>query len=183
MFIDKKQLSKTISYALRHAPWEYELELDNEGWVSINSLLFALQAEKNIWKAVSENDLEEVIKVSAKKRFEMKDEKIRALYGHSIPNKLIKEQAEPPEILYHGTSPETAKIILQEGLKPMSRQYVHLSVDTEMAKQVGLRKSKNPVILAIEAKKAYQNGDKFYIGNEHVWLADSVKAEYIKLEK
>ena len=28
-------LSKEIAYALRHAPWEYELEIDNEGWVSI----------------------------------------------------------------------------------------------------------------------------------------------------
>lgn len=27
------QLSKEISYALRHAPWEYELELDEEGFV------------------------------------------------------------------------------------------------------------------------------------------------------
>ena len=25
-----KELSKEISYALRHAPWEYELELDEE---------------------------------------------------------------------------------------------------------------------------------------------------------
>lgn len=25
------ELSKEISYALRHAPWEYELELDKQG--------------------------------------------------------------------------------------------------------------------------------------------------------
>ena len=33
------QLSKEISYALRHAPWEYELELDDNGWVSVEQLL------------------------------------------------------------------------------------------------------------------------------------------------
>ena len=27
------ELSKEISYALRHAPWEYELELDEQGFV------------------------------------------------------------------------------------------------------------------------------------------------------
>lgn len=37
-----KELSKEISYALRHAPWEYELELDEEGFVPIGQLLHAL---------------------------------------------------------------------------------------------------------------------------------------------
>ena len=27
-----EDLSKEVSYALRHAPWEYELEMDKEGW-------------------------------------------------------------------------------------------------------------------------------------------------------
>lgn len=30
-----EELSKEISYALRHAPWEYELEMDQEGWVPV----------------------------------------------------------------------------------------------------------------------------------------------------
>ena len=30
-----EKLSKEVSYALRHAPWEYELEMDEEGWVVI----------------------------------------------------------------------------------------------------------------------------------------------------
>ena len=30
--IDHRELSKTISHALRHEPWLYELELDDEGW-------------------------------------------------------------------------------------------------------------------------------------------------------
>lgn len=37
------ELSKEISYALRHAPWEYELEIDEEGWVPIAQLLDSLQ--------------------------------------------------------------------------------------------------------------------------------------------
>ena len=60
----------------------------------------------------------------------------------------------------------------------MSRQYVHLTTDTETAIKVGYRKSTNPVLLAIKAKDAYENGIKFYIGNEYVWLADSVPSEY-----
>lgn len=29
--MDYVKLSKAMSYALRHAPWEYELELDEHG--------------------------------------------------------------------------------------------------------------------------------------------------------
>ena len=51
-----EELSKEVSYALRHAPWEYELEMDEEGWVSIEQFLNALNTEgkfgillKTIW--------------------------------------------------------------------------------------------------------------------------------------
>lgn len=40
--MDYLRLSKEVSYALRHAPWKYELELDEEGWVNIDQLLFAM---------------------------------------------------------------------------------------------------------------------------------------------
>lgn len=33
------RLSKEVSYALRHAPWEYELEIDDQGWVSVAAFI------------------------------------------------------------------------------------------------------------------------------------------------
>lgn len=178
-----RQLSKTISYILRHAPWEYELELDDDGWVSIEELLAALRLDKKEWSDLSETDLMELTRDSSKQRHDIKDGKIRALYGHSTPDKLIKIPAEPPEFLYHGTLPETAAVILKEGLKPMNRQYVHLSIDVAMAKQVGNRKSGKPDILVVRANEAYRKGAVFYKGNEHVWLADYVPSIFIEQEK
>ncbi len=61
-------LSKELSYALRHAPWEYELEMDAEGRVPIDQLLNALHREEH-WKDVQEADIQEVIAKSEKKRF------------------------------------------------------------------------------------------------------------------
>ena len=49
--IDYEKLSREISYALRHAPWEYELEVDEQGWVPIERLLDALYRAKT-WKDV-----------------------------------------------------------------------------------------------------------------------------------
>lgn len=39
MTVDYQILSKTISHALRHEPWLYELELDNEGWAPTTQLI------------------------------------------------------------------------------------------------------------------------------------------------
>ena len=179
--MDYTRLSKVISHALRHEPWVYELELNEEGWVEVETLMKTLRQEREEWKNLSIQDLEEMIKKSSKKRYEITGNNIRALYGHSLPGKLLKESSPPPEILFHGTSHRAWEIIKSSGLLPMNRQYVHLSFDKETAIEVGKRKDKNPLILNIKAKKAFQEGVKFYKGNEKVWLSDYIPAEYIQV--
>ncbi len=114
-----------------------------------------------------------------KQRFEKQDGRIRAFYGHSMPDKIQKPAAQPPSVLFHGTTPEKVEIILREGLKSMNRQYVHLSSDQETAQKVGARYSRTPVILEIRAAEAHESGIAFYPGNEDVWLADAVPPEFI----
>ena len=82
-----QKLSREVSYALRHAPQEYGLELDAEGWVDVKRLLEALQ-KKEMWRDVSVDDLEEMGRHSDKKRHEICGGRIRAFYGHSTPEKL-----------------------------------------------------------------------------------------------
>ena len=168
------RLSKTVSHALRHAPWLYELELDAEGWGTVDALLAALR-----WESLRAEHLAEMIAQSDKQRYEMRDGRIRALYGHSLPGRLAKTPAEPPDILYHGTSALALDAIRAEGLKPMGRQYVHLSTDEATAVKVARRKRGTPVILRVRAGEAHRQGHAFYIGNERVWLADGVPPEFL----
>jgi putative RNA 2'-phosphotransferase len=175
-------LSKVVSHALRHEPWLYELELDDAGWVPVNDLLAAVRAEKPAWIGLSEVDLARMIEQSEKKRHELRDGRIRALYGHSVPHKLSKEAAQPPAVLYHGTARATVALIKGEGLRPMGRQYVHLSTDTATADQVGKRKAGEPVILSVRADEAYRAGVPFYRGNDQVWLADMIGPDFIDPE-
>ncbi|MED0669730.1 RNA 2'-phosphotransferase [Aneurinibacillus aneurinilyticus] len=177
--MDYTRLSKELSYALRHAPWEYELELDEEGWVNSEQLLQAFR-ETSYWRELNEQHLRKAIETSNKKRHEIKGGKIRALYGHSIPHKISKQAEKPPEILYHGTPRSSLASIMAGGLLPRGRQYVHLSVDTSMALQVGKRRDSQPVILQIRAREASLNGIVFYKGNEQVWLADHIPQQYIR---
>lgn len=171
-------LSKEISYALRHAPWEYELELDEQGFVPITQLLHALNESNSYERKITQADLEQIIVQSDKKRHEIVGDKIRALYGHSVPQNIKKEQGNPPAILYHGTTHKALPQILQSGLKPMQRQYVHLSVDIETATSVGKRRDSNPIILKINADAAQKAGIQFFIGNEKVWLCKEMPKEF-----
>jgi putative RNA 2'-phosphotransferase len=176
--IDYRDLSKICSHALRHEPWLYELELDEAGWVPVEAMLSALRVERPDW-TVSEADLVEMIARSDKKRHEVAAGRIRALYGHSTPQKLLKQPAEPPAVLYHGTAPDTAARIKADGLRPMNRQYVHLSIDQATATQVGARKAKAPVLLVVDAAKAHASGIAFYRGNDLVWLADFIPGAFV----
>lgn len=174
-------LSKEISYALRHAPSEYGLELDENGWVDVQELLEALR--KNIkWTSIELNDLIKMIEVSDKNRHEIVNNKIRALYGHSLPSQIKKTIAEPPEYLYHGTARRFIESIKKHGLLSQERQYVHLSVDEKIAYEVGKRRDEKPVILRVKANLAFKNGVSFYRGNGNVWLSNSINSEYIEFK-
>lgn len=179
---DLVRLSKTISHALRHKPKQYGLALDSEGWVPVQELLAALGRHRSQWAYLTEADLREMMAQSEKQRFEIQDGKIRAFYGHSIAERVEREPSVPPVVLYHGTTPEAAKLIQQEGLKPMRRQYVHLSAEKETALQVARRRTNRPVILKVAAREAYRQGIQFYLGNEMVWLAEPIPARFISQE-
>jgi putative RNA 2'-phosphotransferase len=83
--LDLIKLSRTVSHALRHETWRYGLELDSYGWVHLIDLVVSLRCHRNEWRKLAENDIIEIISKSDKRRFEIYNGKIRALYGHSLP--------------------------------------------------------------------------------------------------
>lgn len=171
------KLGKTISYALRHHPEEFGLELDDEGWVDVDKLLLALEQQ---WGKLTLDDIYDVMNHSDKKRYEIKGEKIRAFYGHSFQKKIKKNPVKPPQFLYHGTARRFVDSIMKDGLLPMQRQYVHLSEDIETATRVGGRHDAHPVILKINAQQAYNDGVLFYEANDQVWLSEIIIPQYIE---
>ena len=121
-------LSRAVSHALRHEPWLHELELDDEGWTSLEALVEALRLEAS-WRSLTTTAVEAMVAGAAKQRHEVRDGQIRALYGHSLPGRIAKVEAMPPAVLFHGTSPKALESIRTQGLAPKGRQYVHLSTD------------------------------------------------------
>lgn len=176
MEIDLIQLSRTISHALRHEPQSYNLKLDDQGWVLLSDLVSALNA-KGI--RVNENLIVELVAQSEKKRHQILNGSIRAFYGHSTANKISKNAIEPPVFLYHGTIKDNLNGIMEKGLLPMNRQYVHLSSDEKTARVVGSRRKGDLVILKVKAKEAFLNKVQFYKEENDIWLSDPISPEYI----
>ena len=181
--MDYQRLSKTIAFALRHKPWVFELELDKEGWVDLDTLIHALRNNRDHWTALSEEDIRTMMDRSDKDRYEVQNGRIRARYGHSKENSIKATTAIPPRRLLHGTTHKTAKQIMETGLLPMSRQFVHLSTDRETAKEVGKRKGEDVVIIEVSALRASHDGISFYKGNEKVWLSGPLPSKYLSFAK
>lgn len=179
MRADFTALSKTAAHALRHEPWLYGLELDDDGWVEVRDLVAALKAARREWSAIDEETIAAMVASSPKNRYELDADRVRARYGHSTSRRIVYPPSEPPEMLFHGTSPEVVAHILREGLTPRSRQYVHLAVDPQIAREVGSRKAPAPTLLRVRALDAQRNGIHFYRGNDIVWLADHVPPQFI----
>ncbi len=170
--------SKFLSLVLRHQPEAVGMSLDAEGWLEISELI--ANANKR-GKKLSLELLHEVVATNDKKRFSLSDDglRIRANQGHSVANVDLQLPAKvPPETLYHGTVAAFIDRIRQDGLLKRSRNHVHLSADVETATKVGQRRG-SPIILLVAASRMHQDGHKFYLSANGVWLADSVPPEYL----
>ncbi len=172
-----KSISKRLSLILRHQPEKAGLTLGDGGWVSVAELLAGLDG---IGWGITEDDLHRVVANNDKKRFTLSEDgaMIRAAQGHSveIANDLVA--ITPPDTLFHGTATRFLDAILEEGLKRMSRQHVHLSADAETATKVGQRHGK-PVILTVAAAAMHAEGHAFYRADNGVWLTDAVPPRYL----
>jgi len=170
--------SKFLSYVLRHNPGALDLELDPGGWADVNTLIEKAQAEG---RSLSRLRLRHVIDAGDKTRFILSADgtKIRANYGHSIDVDLDLEPTPPPGHLYHGTTQRALPSIREEGLRPQSRQFVHLSPTPDEAQSVGQRHG-TPVVFAIEAPALHEAGHRLYRSTDTVWLTRRVPPPFIQ---
>ncbi|QIL74528.1 RNA 2'-phosphotransferase [Hymenobacter sp. HDW8] len=179
--MQNQQLSKKLSYVLRHKPEEFGLQLDAQGWVDVAELLRALHARGHEAKL---EQLHNVVATNDKQRFSLSTDgtKIRANQGHSVAVDLALAAVAPPELLYHGTATRFLDSIRKDGLRSGSRQHVHLSADAETAEAVGRRHGK-PVVLIVQAGRLHWAGGLFYLSANGVWLTEAVPPPFLELEE
>lgn len=175
--MNTKKHSKRLSYVLRHAPEEVGLTLGDGGWASIDELLSGFR--KKGWD-MDRHELDLVVETNDKKRFTVSADglRIRAAQGHSVKIKSDLKAVAPPSVLYHGTAKRNLDSIMREGLRPMSRQHVHMSLDVSTAEKVGQRHGK-PVVLYVASGEMAAAGFDFFCADNGVWLTEKVPAEFL----
>jgi len=173
------KISKRISYWLRHDPAQAGLVPDEFGWVPLSQVVEKL----NERGAEVDEDYIEKLNVSTDKvRFEIDraGDRIRATHGHSYPV-IVGDCQQPPAILYHGTAQKNVESIRSQGLRPMGRQFVHLSCDADIARTVGARHGK-PCVIDVDAAALYEAGHPMYHTSDNVWLTDEVPASFLSID-
>ena len=175
---EAKRISKFLSYVLRHRPDEIGIQLDDSGWVEVDTLLDAMCRQG---KHITREQVDEVVTTNDKQRFVISDDatRIRASQGHSVDIDLGYDPGEPPDVLYHGTVDRFIDAIRVEGLTKGSRHHVHLSATRDTAITVGQRRGK-PVVLLIRAIAMHDDGYEFFLTPNGVWLTDHVPVEFIE---
>lgn len=176
----KEKISKLISYWLRHKPEDGNIELDRYGWANIKDVINALNS--NNFNFTS-NQLIELNSSFDKVRWkiDLSTQKIKATHGHSIFIEQELNSKIPNEILFHGTASKNLIGIIKNGLISRKRQYVHLSENIEMAREVGKRHGK-PIIIEIDTIELIENGWEFFKTEESVWLTSNIPIEYLYFE-
>jgi putative RNA 2'-phosphotransferase len=171
------RISKLMSLILRHKPEQFAVVLDPEGYTTIDDLVRAM---RDSLPDVAIEDVHRVVQLIEpdKARFSIEGLDIRANYGHSLSQRIAQQQEVPPGILLHGTSEKSLPIIRREGIRPMRRQYVHLTTNRDLAGRVGSRHGK-ATVLEVDASRASAAGIAFYRANESFWLTDFIAPEFI----
>ena len=174
-----RSTSKFISLILRHRPEAIGISLDEHGWADVQELIDGINREAGHF--LDRETLEEIVRLDEKQRYSFNDDHtmIRANQGHSIPVDVELEEKTPPDVLWHGTGEKYVSSIDEQGLLPKNRLYVHLSSDTQTAKKVGSRHGK-PVIYEVNCRQMVQDGFRFYLSANNVWLTKEVPARYLR---
>lgn len=171
--------SKFISRILRHSPEIIDITLDEHGWADTRKLIAGINATGR--HSITMPILEKIVREDEKQRYSFNADKskIRANQGHSIAVDLELAPKVPPDMLYHGTGMKSVSSISWQGLRPMSRQYVHLSKDIDTAVKVG-RRHGTCVVYKIDTAQMVRDGYIFFESVNHVWLTKCVPVKYLR---
>ena len=167
--VDKStQLSKKLSYLLRHGAVKEGLNIEPDGYILVTELL---TKALNGWTIY---DIEYVVANNAKKRFTLKSVngvlKIKANQGHSISDVdqlSLKVVKNPTFDIVHGTYYKHWRRIKTEGLSRMNRNHIHFGKGLNF--ECGLRNNAE-IYIYINFQAADTDNLEFYESENGVIL-------------
>ncbi len=170
MNMNKIEKSRQLSYYLRHFT---EANIYPGGWIRVNEVLSALK--------LSFGELKDIVMTDGKRRysFDGRGRFVRANYGHSIKVDMMYEPVHSEYLidyqeiyhLYHFTKKENVQSILEEGIKPGKRLYVHLTDDLH---------SIDYDVAIVVSSYSLTLGNMLFNPVEHIYLTPFVEPSWIE---
>ncbi len=173
-------LGRVMTGILRHFPEKYGLEMDPHGWIPLPALVQAISGRHRGYHWLRPHHLVAIAESDPKGRYEVREDRIRATYGHTLEIDLDLPTEEIPDELFYPVTPDEATIVLEVGLKPSDRKKVHLSKTAEDARAAGAVRHPDPVILAIDTVGARGDGLVIMKAAKTVYLTDQVPPKFLK---
>ncbi|OGS51365.1 MAG: hypothetical protein A3K65_00605 [Euryarchaeota archaeon RBG_16_68_12] len=173
-------LGRTMAGVLRHFPERYGLEMDANGWIDLGDFITAVAIKNKRFRFLKTNHIMGLIQTDPKGRYEFRDGRIRATYGHSLDVDLDLPTENIPDTLFYPTSEEGIGVLLGAGIRPSDRKMVHLSGTFGAALEAGRVHIQTPVIVEVDAKRARASGVVIKKAGKSVYLTAEVPPEYIQ---
>ncbi|MDA0333997.1 MAG: RNA 2'-phosphotransferase [bacterium] len=173
---DRRRISKLLSLILRHRPDEFGLNMDAYGFIPLAEVVESVQQR---YSAVEEEDIRDLIETSRQHRFEIVDDRVRALYGHSFFVEMDGEPMAAPEHLYLCVPAAQGQRMKEEGIRSEDRFYLHLSPTREVAESRAGTVT-TPCIVEVRAAAAATEAEvQFWSRGEVVLTRQVIGAEYV----
>ena len=173
-----EKLSKMMTAALRHKPGDFQIELQPDGFVRLETLAQSAQFSR---LGATSRMLAAVVRSISKKRFiftmRRGDIHVAATHGHSegvlITQDTLVEisPSRAPEFAYHATKFSRWHDILSQGLLKMGRTHVHLAV--KPTQQEGLRGGQD-LLIVVRCQELVKSGIRLYRTATKVLLTPGV---------
>uniref|UniRef100_A0A8C4QVR7 2'-phosphotransferase n=1 Tax=Eptatretus burgeri TaxID=7764 RepID=A0A8C4QVR7_EPTBU len=191
------QLSKALSYVLRHGARKMGLHIQEDGFVDVQDILNHPQ-----FRRYTETDVAHVVQMNDKQRFEMCSSpstgclQIRANQGHSLELEELELTpitlaSELPKVVLHGTYLRSWPSIRENGLSRMGRMHIHFAPGEPDKSHVisGMRRNCE-VAIYIDVVTALQDCLEFFWsknkvilcpGDEHGFLLPKYFSKVVRL--
>lgn len=167
------QISKSLSYLLRHGAVKEKLPIDAQGWIRVDALLnhHRLKSQK-----VTAADIERIVANNDKQRFSVRTvddiQYICANQGHTLTSvtpevEMLTSETMPANV-YHGTFQRNLAAIQEKGLSRMERNHIHFTSDAEWSK-LGIRRNCD-VLIYVDTDKLLSDGFEMFRSRNGVIL-------------
>ncbi len=178
---NRKRLEKLIFAILARNPYEYGIVPDENGWIRLKDLHYALM-QGEVFRSISVKGLEQYFDLYRPDRMELSGRYVRVLPEFQAPGLLAFPQVSPPARLYVPVRPRAHAHVLRRGMRPNTgAKWIVLWPDMEKALVAGRRRDRDPLVGIINTDVAQSCGGLFFMAGGEIFLSQWLEPSWLEL--